>query len=201
MEDDTIRVEYVDFEEVKKWPRNPKDHDLHEIRKSFNRFGFIKPVLLDEGTGQLVAGHGRLETLRLIRKNEGEPPRGVKVSGDSWLVPVLRGVEFKDAREAEAFLLADNRLSEIGGWNKNLLDSIIGEMSEVDGMLEGIGFDDLAVDKILEQEKLKEEVKEVREYTKVHLLISFPPERIHEVSKIMEQLEKFGDIQFETEKN
>jgi hypothetical protein len=123
------------------------------------------------------------------------------VSGDSWLVPVLRGVEFKDAREAEAFLLADNRLSEIGGWNKNLLDSIIGEMSEVDGMLEGIGFDDLAVDKILEQEKLKEEVKEVREYTKVHLLISFPPERIHEVSKIMEQLEKFGDIQFETEKN
>ena len=68
-----IRVEYLDFEEVESWPRNPKDHDLHEIRKSFYRFGFIKPVLVDEGTGKLVAGHGRLDTLRILKNRGAEP--------------------------------------------------------------------------------------------------------------------------------
>ena len=61
-----IRVEYVSIGEVEKWPRNPKDHDLHEIRKSFYRFGFIKPILVDEGTKKLVAGHGRLDTLKIL---------------------------------------------------------------------------------------------------------------------------------------
>jgi hypothetical protein len=137
-----ITVEYVDFNEIRKWPRNPKDHDLHEIRKSFYRFGFIKPVLIDEGTKQLVAGHGRLDTLKILRDNAKEPPRGVKVEGDdTWLVPVLRGVQFDNPAEAEAFLLADNRLSEIGGWNQDLLAEMLGEIVDVDDALEGVGFD------------------------------------------------------------
>ena len=139
--EDSIRVEYTSLEEIKKWPRNPKDHDLHEIRKSFYRFGFIKPILIDEGTGQLVAGHGRLDTLKLLRDNDKSPPRGVRVIEDQWLVPVLRGVAFKDPAEAEAFLIADNRLSEIGGWDEDTLSEILSEMVDVDGLLEGTGFD------------------------------------------------------------
>jgi hypothetical protein len=141
MPDTDIRVEYVDFEEINKWPRNPKDHDLHEIRKSFARFGFIKPVLLDEGTQKLVAGHGRLDTLRVMRDMQKGPPRGIKVVDDTWLVPVLRGVAFKDPTEAEAFLIADNRLSEIGGWDQDLLAEMLSEVVDVDDALDGMGFD------------------------------------------------------------
>lgn len=135
-----IRVEYLDFEEVVKWPRNPKDHDIHEIRKSFHRFGFIKPILIDEGTGKLIAGHGRLDTLLLLKNRGHEAPRGVQVVDDKWLIPVLRGVEFSDPAEAEAFLLADNRLGEVGGWKQDILDSMLEEMVDVDGLLEGTGF-------------------------------------------------------------
>lgn len=154
-----IRVEYLDFEEVEKWPRNPKDHDLHEIRKSFFRFGFVQPVLLDEGTGRLVAGHGRLDTLRLLKNRNIEPPRGIQEVEGKWLVPVLRGVVFDDPAEAEAFLLADNRISEKGGWKQDVLDTMLQEMVDVDGLLEGTGFD--IVDTLTKEEK--KEIKQQRE--------------------------------------
>jgi len=135
-----IRVEYMNFEHIAEWPRNPKDHDLGEIRKSFGRFGFIKPILVDEGTQQLVAGHGRIDSLAQMKKESKAPPKGVKVEDDVWLIPVLRGVEFENEKEAEAFLLADNRLTEVGGWNNELLDDMLSELSTVEGMLEGTGF-------------------------------------------------------------
>lgn len=138
--DPNIRVEYVDFEEVKKWPRNPKDHDLREIKKSFDRFGFVQPVLIDENTGRLVAGHGRLETLAKARIVSDPPPRGIKVVDKKWLVPVLMGVSFTSEKEAEAFLLADNRLSQIGGWDRTALDEILLDMSTDDSLFEGTGF-------------------------------------------------------------
>lgn len=138
---DEIRVEYVSMSEIAKWPRNPKDHDHHEIQKSFYRFGFVKPVLIDEGTGQLVAGHGRLDTLKILKNGNKKPPRGVQVVDDIWLIPVLRGVKFDNPAEAEAFLMADNRLSEIGGWNQDLLAEMLGEIADIDGAIDGIGFD------------------------------------------------------------
>lgn len=137
---DDIRIEYVNFEEIAEWPRNPKDHDLPAIQKSFKRFGFIKPVLLDETSQQLVAGHGRLDSLREIKKAGEAVPKGIKIADGAWLVPVLRGVEFENVAEAEAFLIADNRLSEVGGWNKDLLDEMLMEMVGVEGLLEGTGF-------------------------------------------------------------
>ena len=146
-----IRVEYMNFEEIRKWPRNPKDHDLHEIQKSFYRFGFIKPVLVDESSGQLVAGHGRLDTLRLLKDGGKNPPRGVQVVNDeTWLVPVLRGVHFENLSEAESYLLADNRLSEIGGWNNDALAAILEEMSgDNEELLDGTGFDIADVDDLI----------------------------------------------------
>jgi hypothetical protein len=140
-QEDQIRVEYVSLNDIRKWPRNPKDHDHKEIQKSFYRFGFIKPVLVDEGTNQLVAGHGRIDALKILKDNSRQAPRGVQiVDDDTWLIPVLRGVSFKDPSEAEAFLLADNRLGEVGGWNKDLLDEMLLEMLGEEDLLEGTGF-------------------------------------------------------------
>jgi hypothetical protein len=148
--EDRIRVEYEFFDEVQKWPRNPKDHDLHEIRKSFVRFGFTYPILLDEGTGKLVAGHGRLDTLQLMFDNGQDPPKRVEVEDGRWKVPVLKGVRFDNFAEAEAYLLADNRLSEIGGWKLDILSVILSEIVDVDGALDGIGYDIAEVMDIIE---------------------------------------------------
>lgn len=199
-----IRVEYLDFEEVVAWPRNPKDHDLHEIRKSFYRFGFIKPVLIDEGTGRLVAGHGRLDTLQVLRERGIEPPRGVQEVEGRWLIPVLRGVEFDNPAEAEAFLLADNRLSEIGGWKQDLLDVMIEEMCDVDGLLEGTGFEEAGIDKILEKEKESlDKVENVytEPYNKIHVLLSFDPKLLHKVGGIIEEARRIEGVEFATVTN
>jgi len=174
-----IIIEYVDFEEVQKWPRNPKDHDLNEIKKSFTRFGFTYPVLLDEGTGRLVAGHGRLETLAFMKDHGQDPPVRVRVSDDGkWLVPVLRGIQFANEAEAEAYLLADNRLTEIGGWNKDQLSEILQEMQDVDGLLDGTGFDEADVMDIVGKDydysEIEDHYNELSGSGEMSLTIIFP---------------------------
>lgn len=139
---ETIRVEYYALDDVQRWDRNPKTHDVGALSASVRRFGFTAPLLYDEGTGRMVAGHGRLETLQAMRQL-GEPAPGrVQVREDgAWLVPVLRGVSFASESEAEAYLVADNRLVEVGGWDEHLLAQIMRDQMRP-GMLstEALGF-------------------------------------------------------------
>lgn len=195
-----MRVVYTDFEIVKTWPRNPKDHDLEEIKKSFHRFGFVQPVLLDENTGQLVAGHGRLETLGLIKKSKGKIPKGIKAEGDKWLVPVLRGVSFKNEKEAEAFLLADNKLTERGGWNQDKLDAIL---NDLDGdLLEGTGFESTSIKKIIDDaEELTEKKEVIKPYSRVHVLFSIPLDLMPIVTDRIQEIASVEGVEFNTSNN
>ncbi len=153
MTDREIRIEYTDCVEIKRWPRNPKDHDVYEIKKSMNRFGFVVPVVFDETTETLVAGHGRLDTLEFMMRKGEDPPIGIKAEEGKWLVPVVRGVAFDNPAEAESYLLADNRLSEIGGWKQDILDTMLAEMADVDELLNGTGFD--IADALSREERLE----------------------------------------------
>ena len=56
-----LRIEYAPLADLiaAKHKRNPKDHDIGAISRSVNRFGFTAPVIIDERTGYLAAGHGR----------------------------------------------------------------------------------------------------------------------------------------------
>lgn len=134
------RVEHVDVDEVARWPRNPKLHDEAGIDESLQRFGFTAPLLLDETTGRIVAGHGRLEALLRRRAAGKPPPARVRVEGRRWLVPVLRGVSFASEAEAEAYLVADNRLTERGGWDQEALGEIVRDLQESGAGLAGTGF-------------------------------------------------------------
>lgn len=142
MSEDRIRIEYMPLSSLAKRKRNPKDHDIGVLHQSFNRFGMVNPFIIDEANGELVAGHGRLDTLMQKKKAGEAPPARVVVKGKEWLVPVVRGVSFASYREAEAYLLADNRTCELGGWNAKELTDLLSEFAK-DGedMLAGIGFD------------------------------------------------------------
>ena len=119
-----MRVEYVPLRELQRWPRNPKNHDGEAIQASIGRFGFVQPIVLDESTGRIVAGHGRLESLTALRDSGAAAPARVEVAGDDWRVPVLRGVAFASEHEAEAFLLADNATTVLGGWDDAALAEV-----------------------------------------------------------------------------
>jgi hypothetical protein len=139
-----LRIEYVALADLKRHPRNPKDHDLGAISRSVNRFGFTAPILIDERTGYLAAGHGRIDTLAQLKAQGKEPPANVQLAdfdGD-WLVPVVRGVAFNSDAEIEAYLVADNRLTILGGWNEPELAELLQDLAAQDtALLEATGYD------------------------------------------------------------
>jgi DNA modification methylase len=144
------RIEYAPLSEVKAAKVNPKDHDLGELMVSIRRFGFSGSVIVDERTGRLISGHGRIDALRALQKEKAEAPEGIEVRDGEWFVPVERGWRSKSDADADAMIIAANRLVESGGWNADVLDAMLVELSKIgESALEGIGYDADDVDKIL----------------------------------------------------
>jgi len=152
-------------------PRNPKDHDIGQIISSILRFGFIDNPTIDEGTSYVVAGHGRgigLEQIRsqmqfsmddlkhhngLYQHDSGQVlPSYIELAPDGmWLLPIVRGIKFRDEAHVNAYLIAANRITELGGWVNNDLASILQELSFAnEGLLEATGYDGNDLDLLLQ---------------------------------------------------
>ncbi len=148
-----MNIQQVPLHEIARWPRNPKDHDVGTISKSLERFGFIAPMIKDEGTGRLVAGHGRLDAL-IQRHGRGEaPPRNIDLRADGeWLIPVVCGITFQNPTEALAYLVADNQTTIAGDWTENLLAEALQELVDSPGPgLDATGFDRADLDDMLKR--------------------------------------------------
>jgi len=132
-----LGIEYVSLRDLAAWPRNPKRHDVPNLRESMRRFGFVNPIIYDLDSGMIVAGHGRIETLTAMRAaNEDAPDRVIAEDEDGtplsdWRVPVVQ-VHLGNLAEAEAFALADNRLVEVGGYDDAALLTLLSEMVAAD---------------------------------------------------------------------
>lgn len=151
---DGIYTQYVALSHLAQWPKNPKRHDIPGIQASIGRFGYVAPIVIDEKSGRMVAGHGRLEALSELKKavdkkEEGaERPKNVIEKDGEWYVPLLRGNSFKSELEAEAYLIADNRHVETGGWDDDLLRDIMRKFKD-DPNLEAIGWTQHELDLLL----------------------------------------------------
>lgn len=122
----TLAVEYRDLDALRPAKRNPRLHDLPAIRASLQRFGLGDVAgIVDARTDRLVAGHGRIEALADMRTTGDQPPEGVHVTDGAWRVPVLVGARFRNATEAEAFLVGHNRTTELGGWDPEGLAAVL----------------------------------------------------------------------------
>ena len=136
-----IQVEYIPLTDIVEADINPKDHDIGQIYQSIKRFGFTQPIMMNENTGKLLAGHGRLQTLQQMKQGGEKVPTRIKEKDGEWLVPVLKGISFEDDMEAQAYLIADNRLTELGGWNTGELVDTLQELVEGGFSLDGVGYD------------------------------------------------------------
>lgn len=165
------RIEHHRMDDIVPADRNPRNHNLPGIRALILRFGFTAPVLRDERTGRLVAGHGRVLALSDLR-NDGQlaqlinrhrsgehvdippgititpdgdwAPNGVGIDHDGgWLVPIVCGWESKSDAEASAYLIADNRQTELARWDNDGLLELLDAIGEDDADLVGVaGFTD-----------------------------------------------------------
>lgn len=133
-----VYIEYWPLSKFLPAERNPKLHDLEEIILSIKRFGFISPALVNEKTGRLVVGHGRAEALQEYKRRfdaqaegfESAPKRIVVTEEGEWQMPVIRGVSFDTDEDAEAYLLADNQLTVLGGWSQQTLYESLSALKE-----------------------------------------------------------------------
>jgi DNA modification methylase len=106
---DVRPVAAVAIGQIKPHPRNARTHSKKQIRQiadSIRAVGFAAPVLIDED-GVLLAGHGRLEAARLL---------GLKT------IPAIVIDGLTEARK-RALLLADNRIAQSAGWDRERLAS------------------------------------------------------------------------------
>lgn len=133
-------IEYRPLASITGALRNPKGHVIEDLRESFRRFGFTVAPLMDERTGRLMTGHGRVIALRLEQSEDKPAPQGIRDTGDDWHIPIIRGVASANDAEAEAYLIADNRLTEVGGWDDADLVDMLTSISESPNALTGLGF-------------------------------------------------------------
>ena len=132
-------IEYVPIALLIRNPRNARRHSrkqTRQIARSLRRFGFINPIIEDKN-GVVIAGHGRLSAAELLGMTE---------------VPVLR-IEHLTGVEKRAYVLADNKLAEKAGWDREILAIELGELSvllpEIDLDITDTGFEIGEIDQII----------------------------------------------------
>lgn len=127
------RVEQRNVDALQVCPRNARTHSAKQIKQiaeSIRTFGFVNPVLIDDQDG-IVAGHGRVEAALKL---------GLST------VPVIRLAHLSRA-ELRAYTIADNRLAELAGWDKDILALELADLViDCDFDVSVTGFDHAEVD-------------------------------------------------------
>lgn len=136
------RIEYMDLDVLLEFPENPRGHDLSQLGEAFEQRGFVTPLLMDETSGLLVEGHGRLRKLKAMRDAGEKAPGRIVVMTEPgkparWLVPVVRGTYFANMEQATQHLLAANRIGE-NLWDGRLTATMLSRLG--DEGLSGTGF-------------------------------------------------------------
>ena len=128
-----MTIEHLATSSLIPYARNAKKHDASQVAKlagSIREFGFNNPVLVDKGNG-IIAGHGRVMAAQSLSLET---------------VPCIRLGHLTDTQR-RAYILADNRLAEIGGgWDEEMLKLELADLAALDVDVAEIGFgaEDLA---------------------------------------------------------
>jgi DNA modification methylase len=125
-EEQRLRLEFWPIERLVPSSRNARTHSdaqVAEIAGSIRTFGFTNPILVGDD-GDVIAGHGRLAGARVLGLAD---------------VPViqLRGLSKIERRQ---LMLADNRIALNAGWDFEMLNLELKELSVMGADLAALGF-------------------------------------------------------------
>lgn len=115
-------------------PRTHSDKQIRQIAASIETFGFTNPVLID-ASDTVIAGHGRVRAAKQL---------GLRS------VPTIQ-LEHLTPAQVRAYVIADNRLAECAGWDRDLLALELQGLAEIDldFDLEVIGFETAEIDLLI----------------------------------------------------
>jgi DNA modification methylase len=104
--------------------RTHSPEQVAQIVASIREWGWTTPILVDEA-GTIIAGHGRV--------------LAAKSMGDVAEVPVIVARGWTEA-QCRAYVLADNKLTENGGWDRDLLKVEFSALADLGFNLDLTGF-------------------------------------------------------------
>jgi ParB-like chromosome segregation protein Spo0J len=131
----TLNIEYRPVDSLIPYANNARTHSeeqVAQIAASIREFGFTNPILVDGERG-VIAGHGRLLSAR-------------KLGMDT--VPVIELAHLTPIQK-RAYILADNRLAENAGWDKELLALELADLNLSEFDLDLLGFTTDEIDELL----------------------------------------------------
>jgi DNA modification methylase len=161
------KLEIIDqnVDALRPYARNARTHSKKQIRQiaeSIRKFGFTNPVLVDAANG-IIAGHGRVEAAKLLGITQ---------------VPTVALTGMTPA-EVRAYIIADNKIAENAGWDKELLAIELRELSvdlEFDPQV--LGFETAEIDILFGAPETKDD----------------PGDKVPEIDRSMPATTRRGDI-------
>ncbi|MDG4886808.1 DNA methyltransferase [Mesorhizobium sp. WSM4887] len=128
-------IHTVSIDALVPYSRNARTHSKKQIKQiadSIVEFGFTNPILVDE-SNNVLAGHGRLAAARHLGWKE---------------VPTL-SITHLSEKQKRAYIVADNRIAEQAGWDKEILAIELQALVDLDFDVSLTGFDIPEVDMII----------------------------------------------------
>lgn len=123
--------------DLKPWPGNARTHSAKQLTKiaaSIRQFGFTMPVLVDE-TNVILSGHGRVEAAQQLKLTT---------------IPVRVAIGWTPA-EKRAYVITDNKLALLSGWDMPLLKGEMELLIAEDFEVEITGFSTAEIDLMFEE--------------------------------------------------
>ena len=137
-----LKVEYIPVDDIQPYAGNAEIHtaeQIEQIKKSITEFGFNDPIAIYKD-GKIIEGHGRYIAAKELEMDK---------------VPIIRLDDLTE-EQRQAYILVHNKLTMNTGFDFDLLQLELDNISEID--MEQFGFE--FVDEWLEHEKNAEVTQE-----------------------------------------
>ena len=135
-----VELREVEIAALRPYDRNAKQHSKEQVEKisrSIQELGFVSPCLIDKELN-VIAGHGRIMAAKAIGMTA---------------VPCVF-IEGLTEAQRRAYIIADNRLTELGEWDMDMLQQELADLADCDFDISITGFDtDLQFDDSMAQIK------------------------------------------------
>jgi len=119
-----MEIVYKKIGELKPYKNNPRKNDeaVDAVAASISEFGWKVPVVIDTDN-VIVAGHTRYKAAKKLGIED---------------IPCIVADDLSD-EQVKAYRLADNKVSELAGWDFSMLDAELYDIPSID--MGAFGFD------------------------------------------------------------
>ena len=110
------QVASVALSSLEAYPTNPRRGDIEAIAQSLKSHGQYRPIVIQDGTNFILAGNHTYKAAKKL----------------GWKKIKVTYIQV-DETTARRIVLADNRLTDLAGYNEPLLKSLLQALPELDG--------------------------------------------------------------------